>query len=185
MKLQALPRAPNFRTWKLATQNEIAGASGDPQAAFTWILKVGKSGVSIDELEDSESFPTLDAKLAAAITRVAQGDLSNRINLMMDRKAKAGKMVTGRQMLFLVYEQYRISEVDGALLGLEDLMHVRLHNDDLRNFLYDWENVLAAIADQPSDDVPETFFKQQLKGSIQLKDQMAYYDRLDFGHADK
>ena len=156
INLQPLPRAPNFRAWKLASRSEIASASGDPQTAFTWILKVDKPGASIDVLEDSESLPTLDAKLAAAITRIAQGDLGNRINLLMERKAKAGKMVTCRQMLFLVYEQYRISEVDGALLGLEDIMLVRLHNDDLRNFLYDWENVLAAIADQPSDDVLET-----------------------------
>ena len=168
VKLQALPRAPNFRTWKLATQSEIAGACGDPQAAFTWILKVGKSGVSIDELEDSESFPTLDAKLAAAITRIAQGDLSNRINLMMDRKAKAGKLVTGRQMLFLIYEQYRISEVDGALLDLEDLLHVRLHNDDLRNFLNDWEHVLTGMRQLPDEELLETLFRNQLDKSQQM-----------------
>ena len=60
--------------------------------------------VKIDELEASENFPTLDAKLAAAITRIAQGDLSPRINLMQERVAKTGKIMTGRQMLHIVYE---------------------------------------------------------------------------------
>ena len=48
MKSQALPRAPNFRSWRMAVRNEIAGASGDPRNAFHWILKVEKTGVTID-----------------------------------------------------------------------------------------------------------------------------------------
>ena len=131
----------------MAVRNEIAGASGDPHEAFQWIMKVEKVGINIDELEDSESFPSLDAKLAAAISRIAQGDLSHRINLLKDRKAQFGKLVTGKQMLFMVFEHYRISAEDGALLDLEDLMCVRLHNDDLRSFLTDWENALTAMKD--------------------------------------
>ena len=34
VKLQALPRAPEFRSWKMAVRNEIAGASGAPHTAF-------------------------------------------------------------------------------------------------------------------------------------------------------
>ena len=102
IKLMGLPRALGFRSWKMAVRNEVAGASGDPQAAFQWILKVEKTGANIEDFADSESFPTLDAKLAAAICRIAQGDLSHRINLVMDLKARAGTMMTGRQMLYLV-----------------------------------------------------------------------------------
>ena len=57
-------------------------------------------------------------------------------------------MATGRQLLYLVYEYYKISEVDGALLDLEDLMNVRLHGDDFRSFLTDWENVMTTMAVQ-------------------------------------
>ena len=56
----------------------------------------------VDELADSENFPSLDAKLAVALCRIAQGDLSHRFNIIMERHAKVGKMATGRQMLFLV-----------------------------------------------------------------------------------
>ena len=34
VKLQPLPRAPNFRNWKMAVRDEIAGASGDLHEAF-------------------------------------------------------------------------------------------------------------------------------------------------------
>ena len=66
-------------------QNELAGASGDPQKAFIWILKVEDVGMTLDKLEDSGNFSTLDAKLGAAITRIAQGDLSQKINLEMEK----------------------------------------------------------------------------------------------------
>ena len=80
----------------------------------------------------------------------------------MERKAKAGQMATGRQLLHMVYAYYRISEVDGALLDLEDLMNVRLHADDLRSFLTDWENVLTTMASPPQEMVLETLFRKQL-----------------------
>ena len=170
VKIQALPTAPRFRNWKMAVRDEIAGASGDPQEAFKWILKVEKPGISLEDLEDSENFSSLDAKLAAAISKIAQGDLSQRINLLKDRKAHDGKYVTGRQMLFMIFEHYRISAEDGALLDLEDLMCVRLHNDDLRSFLSDWENVLTAMKDVPNVSILETLFRKQLTRSLSLKD---------------
>ena len=70
VQLPALPRAPNFRSWKMAVRSEIAGASGDPHIAFQWILKVEKDGASADDFEDSGGFPSLGAKLAAAITKM-------------------------------------------------------------------------------------------------------------------
>ena len=44
--------------------------------------------MTLEKLGDSGNFPTLDAKLGAAITRIAQGDLSQRVNLEMEKKLK-------------------------------------------------------------------------------------------------
>ena len=63
-------------------------ARGGPrvgQKASKWILKVDKVS-KIDELEDSENFSSLDAKLATALSRIAQGDLSHRINFLKEQK---------------------------------------------------------------------------------------------------
>ena len=174
-----------FSQLEMTVRNEVSSASGVPHAAFQWILKVEKVGITIDELQDSENFPSLDAKLAAALCRIGQGDLNHQFNTLMERPAKAGKMATGRQLLHMVYSYYRISEVDGALLDLEDLMNVRLHGDDLRSFLTDWENVLTTMAVQPQEMVLDTLFRKQLSRSAALKDQMSYYERLSIGHADR
>ncbi len=184
VKLQALPRAPAFRNWKMAVRNEVAAASGDPHNAFKWIIEVD-SGKSIDEFDGSGAFPSLDAKLAAAITKIVSGNLSHKIHLAMETRAKTGRMLTGRQMLLMVYDHYKISEVEGALLDFEDLTMVKLQGDDLQGFLTDWENVLAVIAEQPSQTVLETLFRKQLTKSVSLREQMSYYERLDAGHADR
>ena len=50
-------------------------------------MKVEKPGITIDELGDSEAFPSLDAKLAAALSRTLQGDLAQQVNLLKERHA--------------------------------------------------------------------------------------------------
>ena len=90
MKIPALPKAPQFRAWKLAVRDEIAGASGDPNASFKWIYQVEKPNVKIDDLADSGEFASLDAKLAAGIARAAQGDLGRSISTAKERIATKG-----------------------------------------------------------------------------------------------
>ena len=89
-------------------QSEIAGASSDPNTALRRMRELEKAGTSIDEVKDNERRPFLNAKLAAAIILIAQGNLSKQINLMVQCNAITGKFMTGKQMLFLVYHQYGV-----------------------------------------------------------------------------
>ena len=87
VKVPAIPTATGFRAWKLALRDEISGASGAPDQAFSWIMKVEREGITVEELGDSEAFPSLDAKLAAALSRTIQGDLAQQVNLVKERHA--------------------------------------------------------------------------------------------------
>ena len=123
--------------------------------------------------------------MAASLSRVATGELSHKINLLKEQKAQRGTLVTGRQILLMVHEHYRISATDGALLDFQDLLEVKLQNDDLRSFLQDWETVLTQMKDVPEDQILEALFRKQVEQSVTLRDQMSYYNRLDIGHPDK
>ena len=48
-------------------------------------------------------------------------------------------MMTGRQILLMIYDHYRVTEVDNNILDLEDLIAVKMVGDDLRRFYDDWE----------------------------------------------
>lgn len=49
--------------------------------------------------------------------------------------ALEGKPMKGRQIMFEVYNRFRISEAEGSTLGFCHLMQVKLHNDQLVTLL--------------------------------------------------
>ena len=57
---------------------------------------VGGSGSSV---ANSGPFPTLDSKLATALSKVISGELRGRIAFLEERNAKDGLMIKGREML--------------------------------------------------------------------------------------
>ena len=52
-------------------------------------------------------------------------------------------MMTGRQIMLMVYNYFRVTEVDNNILDVEDLIVVKLVNDDLRMFYGEWGMTLT------------------------------------------
>ena len=96
VRIPSLPTVPQFRSWKLSVRDEIAGASGRPDAGFAWIMEVEKSKNGIDDLHDSGHFPSLDAKLAASLSKALTGELARQINIVKEQKASEGLFLKGR-----------------------------------------------------------------------------------------
>ncbi len=61
-----------------------------------------------------------------------------------------------RQAAKIIYDHYKISETEGALLELQDLLQVTFKSDNLRAFLNDWEHVPACMNPAPTDAIMET-----------------------------
>ena len=60
-------------------------------------------------------YGTLDAKLAAAITRIITGDFARKVQLEKLKAVESkGFRITGRQLLHMVDEHFKMSEADGA-----------------------------------------------------------------------
>jgi hypothetical protein len=140
---------------------------------------------------------TLGTKLAAAVTGIARGDLGAKISLMNEEGAKEGKMISGRQLLWLVYQSYKLSQTSGALYSLIDLTNLRIkaekgqgpdscHSDkQLRWFVSSWDGLIAGMKSVPEDDVLEEIFLRKIRNVVSLKEDLAYYDRLPVPHADR
>ena len=60
---------------------EVTGASGKGEEAFRWVVATEAKTASFESLRDSQGFDSLDAKLAAALTKLATGELGRRVNL--------------------------------------------------------------------------------------------------------
>ena len=106
----------------------------------------------------------------------------------MEMTAKTSKMmVTGRQILHMIYANFKVNEEAGALYDISDLVAVRLKNDgSLEHFLISWDSVIGGMRKEPPAEIVEVLFYQQLKSnSSVLKEEMAHYDRALIGDPDR
>jgi len=171
IKFEAFPSAVQFRYWKLNFMKKVAASSGRPQEAFAWISKVQNS--SFDELEDCEGFLTLDAKIASALFDILTGEFKRRVQNLEEKASRLGKMMTGRQLAWLIYDKMRTSEADGSLLEITDLINVELKGDNLPALINDWDAALEGQSHEPSEAIKEGLFRKQLERSHQLTAAMA------------
>lgn len=103
----------------MARRDGIPSAPGSPDDGFRWVLKVEKK--SYEDL-----FPTLDAKLAVALSKAMTGELGCQINLRKEHAAKKEQYLRGRHILSMLYDDHRVSETDGAILEFQDLFNVEM-----------------------------------------------------------
>jgi hypothetical protein len=114
--------------------------------AFKWILEVETKDATFESLQDSGKFETLDTKLGAAITELAKGDLGRQIVKEQEPAARErSAMVSGRQLLWIIYQHFAVDEAAGCLYNITDLMAVRLVDDQLDSFLHSWDHVLGGV----------------------------------------
>ena len=168
VKLLPLPeKAGQFRKWRLSTRRKVIAASADPTRAYKWIKKVEDKDTTFEELRNSGPFLTLDSKLGSCLSEIAKGELGRRITLMTEREDKEGRNVTGRQLLKLVYDYYKTDESAGIIYDLSDLLRVNIRGDQgwksLLDFRDTWDETLAGVENEPSDDILEPIFKDRVR----------------------
>jgi hypothetical protein len=171
-----------FRAWKVALREEVSAASGSPDEGFRWIHKV-ESVATRDVLADPSPFHTLDVKLTAALTKICKGDIGRQIMTAKETAIRAGQMLRGRQILHMVYEHFSLSEREGALYDIEDLLSVKMRSGDAIEFITNWDSVLAGMRIRPNDETLEVLFLQQMRPFPGLQHDLAEYDRQPFGSA--
>ena len=179
------PTPEKYRDWKIKVRDNIAAASAKPDDARTWVGKVYTESQTIEALDDSEGFATLDAKLLASLTNCAEGDLGRQIATFKELRAREEKPVKGRHLLLRFHEYFATSIRHGAIYGLEDLMSVKMVNDDLKGFINKWDSVLAGMKKEPENNVVEAYFHLAVKRFKPLEHDLALYDRAAEGSKER
>ena len=183
IEIPNLPDTAHFRKWKANVREAVASASRDPNAAFLWVRDV-ENTVDRTSLGDSSGFSTLDSKLAAALAKVLTGALGRSIDVEKEKLAQDGRLMKGREILHVIYKHFKVSEAEGHILDFQDLIAVRMHGDDLRAFLDEWELTLAGMNKIPAEEYLEPMFRSHIERHPGLKEDMAHYERLLVGHPD-
>ena len=179
-----LPEFPNpetYRSWKTATREAVRAASDSPDEAFAWVMKAYDKEASHESLSDPGKFLTLDTKLLAALTKIARGELSREVLIFKETEAAKHKAVRGRQVLYLFDQYFKTNEEVGSLYSVEDLLKVRLLNDDLSTFLGNWDSVMSGLSHTPDETTLRDIFLRELRQSKRLKYDLEIFDRAKEG----
>ncbi|OLQ01075.1 hypothetical protein AK812_SmicGene16204 [Symbiodinium microadriaticum] len=181
INLPEFPSPETYRSWKTAARETIRAASDSPDEAFQWVLEVYRPDASHDGLRDPGKFLTLDTKLLKALTTVSRGELAREILIFKETEASKDRAVRGRQVLYLFDQYFKTNEEVGSLYSVEDLLKVRLVNDDLSTFLSNWESVISGLSHMPDETTLRDIFLRELRQSKRMEYDLEIYDRAKGG----
>eukprot|EP00435_Cladocopium_sp_Y103_P051725 s387_g16.t1 len=177
IKIPGFPLAETYRNWRIKTREAVVAASTDPDKAFEWISETWKESQTLEALRKVAPFATLDAKLLSALTNIITGDFGRKVDTFKETKATAGRIVRGRQVLFMLHDHFSTNIKHGATYALQDLFSVQLRGDNLKSFISNWDQVLAGITQIPDESVLETLFYKQVKNCKAIQHDMNEYHR--------
>ena len=189
IRLPPWPTVTGFPAWRRTLRQAVISASERPERARPWIFEVEKDDVTMDELHcnDHDKQRTLDAKLADALQKVLKGEPARKVALATERAALTHEILSGRQILLLIYQEFKRTEARTDAAAYSNLENIRCGNTDhsLEAFMTLWENLLLSFRTPPSADHLFSVFMSRVKHLPGLATTMAYLKRIPYGHADK
>ena len=171
------PAPATFPCWKIRFKTEVCTCSQFPTEAMQWIKEVELVD-SVDELRSSSStrgismpnFEVLDARIASALNKIIHNShFKRRISLEEQKAQKEDRFLRGRQIAYLIYEQFRVTGTDSSVETYTDLFTIAVRNGDIQEFDSKWDGILLSMTKIPSDDILEGLYKLRKRESEKLK----------------
>ena len=165
-------------------KTEVCTCSQFPTEAMQWIKEV-EMVESVDDLKSSCSvrgiqmpdFEVLDARIASALNRIIRNTQFERKVSLEERKSqKEYRFFPGRQIVYLIYEYFRVTGANDSVENYAGLFTIGLRNDDIQEFDSKWDEILLSMTKIPSDDILEGLYKLRIRESEKLKTVLELYD---------
>ena len=178
------PTPASFACWKIRFKTEVCTCSQFPTEAMQWIKEVELVD-SVDELRSSSStrgismpnFEVLDARIASALNKIIHNShFKRKISLEEQKAQKEDRFLRGRQIAYLIYEQFRVTGIHDSIKNYADLFTISLRNDDIQELDSMWDGILLSMTKIPHDDILEGLCKSRIPESEKLKTVLELYD---------
>ena len=79
------------------------------------------------------------------------------------------RMLTGRQIAFLMFQHFHINDMENSMLEFTDLLALELKCDNLRAFDTEWDNTILGMKEVPDEKYLENLYRKQVKQSKQFE----------------
>ena len=116
---------------------------------------------SVDDLRFSSSirgiplldFEVLDARIASALNKIIHNShFKRKISLEEQKAQKEDRFLRGRQIAYLIYEQFRVIGTDSFVENYTDVFTFVFRKDDVQEFDSKWDGILLSMTKIPHDD---------------------------------
>ena len=140
---------------------------------------------SVDDLRSSSSirgismpdFEVLDARIASALNKIIHNSqFKRRVSLEEQKAHKEDRFLRGRQIAYLIYDQFRVTGTHDSVENYTDLFTIVLRNDDIQEFDSKWDGILLSMTKIPHDDILEGLYKLRIRESEKLRTVLELYD---------
>ena len=140
------PEPNKTQDWKATVRSNLLATSGRPVEAAVFYGEIRT--MSFEELGDPGVFQSLDSSWAASLIRILTGDLRTAVTVLNVEYETNGKALAGRQIYKLCLEDLKTEEGEEELHDFEDLQGVKMHKNNLRRFLRDWDMCLLGLREK-------------------------------------
>ena len=105
------------------------------------------------------TFEVLDARIASALNRIIHNShFKRRISLEEQKAQNQDRFLRGRQIAYLIYDQFRVTGANDSVKNYADLFTIALRNDDIQEFDSKWDGILLSMTKIPPDDILEGLY---------------------------
>jgi len=161
VKMPPFPdRGTKVQAWKNCVYQSLNAASGRPDDdVLIWSRQVEDESVTDETLHKvPRRYATLSRKFASALQEKATGELGRKITLTVAKWLSEGKSAPGLLLFRIVVRYYATGRAAEALYNINDLQRIRIHGNDLEQFMNTWEMVLEGMRIRPPDEQLEFIF---------------------------
>ena len=131
-----------------------------------------KTSYTVRVAELQTNFEVLDSEIASDLKHIINGDFKRRVFI---HEEAAQKSLTERQVAWMIYEYFKVSDTDESVLDLNDILKVEFKTDNIQSFNARWDENIFAIEEQPGDEILDNFCHRQLQQSEQSKPWSSLY----------
>ena len=82
--------------------------------------------------------------MAEALGKLLHGEFLKRVGLIRDKLFEVNRFLNGRQICWLIFQEYKRPETETAMLDFNDLINVELKGENLADFISVGEDYYGA-----------------------------------------
>ncbi len=139
----------------------MSAAGRQDDLAQEWILQVETH--SLRDLEDpGEGWISIDRKLAAALTKIAHGEVGREIIQFSTVALNTNVIARGRVLLAMVFRCYASGDSAQVLYVLNHLQKLIVKGDGLESFHNTWSLVVSELSEPPDPKLLQYLYYEQI-----------------------